>query len=34
MLLKPGLVTDAFGVVVLIGTYLFQKASLKKAQQA
>jgi len=34
MLLKPGLVTDVFGVVVLIGTYLFQKASLKKAKQA
>lgn len=33
MLLKPGLSTDAFGIVVLVGTYLFQKASLKKAQQ-
>lgn len=33
MLLKPGLVTDLFGVAVLIGTYFFQKASMKKAQQ-
>lgn len=33
MLLKPGLVTDLFGVVVLIGTYFFQKASMKKVQQ-
>ncbi len=30
MLLKPGLVTDLFGVAVLIGTYFFQKASIKK----
>lgn len=30
LLLKPGLVTDAFGLAVLIGIYFFQKASLKK----
>ena len=31
MLLKPGLASDAFGIVVLAGTYFFQKASMKKA---
>lgn len=31
MLLKPGLTSDAFGIVVLAGTYFFQKASMKKA---
>ena len=30
MLLKPGLVTDAFGIAVLVGTYFLQKASIKK----
>lgn len=33
LLLKPGLASDAFGIVVLAGTYFFQKASIKKASK-
>lgn len=31
LLLKPGLVTDAFGLVVLIGIYFLQKTRVKKS---